>query len=99
MSSWSDLYLAAVLETNSDQLERLIEKTEDAIFLRLTDLEKSSDGAAERREIEKALAGLWALKTERLGWPGLEPRLNTNEPGTCSDEASGIELTERRELA
>jgi hypothetical protein len=63
---WQKLYIACVLETNSEKLKALIHETENAIISRLQTLE-TPDG--EHREIARALASLLVLKSERLSWP------------------------------
>jgi hypothetical protein len=64
---WQELYIACVLETNSEKLKALIHETENAITSRLQTLEASDD---EDREIARASASLLVLKSERLSWPG-----------------------------
>ena len=64
---WQKLYIACVLETNSEKLKVLIHETENAIISRLQTLE-IPDG--EHREIARASASLLVLKSERLSWPG-----------------------------
>jgi len=43
MADWRELYKATVLETNPTQLEQLTKETEDAIFLRVRQLARTSD--------------------------------------------------------
>jgi hypothetical protein len=64
---WQELYIACVLETNSEKLKALIHETENAIISRLQTLETSDD---EHRKIARASASLLVLKSERLSWPG-----------------------------
>ena len=64
---WQELYIACVLETNSERLKALIHETEDAIISRLQTLETPND---EHQEIARASASLLVLKSERLGRPG-----------------------------
>jgi hypothetical protein len=64
---WQELYIACVLETNSEKLKALIHETENAIISRLQTLETPDD---EHREISRASASLLVLKSERLGRPG-----------------------------
>ncbi len=63
---WQELYIACVLETNSEKLKALIHETEDAIISRLQTLETPND---EHQEIARASASLLVLKSERLGRP------------------------------
>jgi hypothetical protein len=62
---WRELYIACVLETNSEKLKALIHETENAIISRLQTLETPDD---EHREIARASASLLVLKSERLSW-------------------------------
>ena len=64
---WQKLYIACVLETNSEKLTALIHETENAIISRLHTLETPDD---EHREIARASASLLVLKSERLSRPG-----------------------------
>ena len=64
---WQELYIACVLETNSEKLKALIHETENAIISRLQTLETPDD---EHREIARASASLLVLKSERLSWLG-----------------------------
>ena len=73
MTDWRELYKATVLETNPTRLERLIAETEGAILVRLQELDRSSDGAGERHEMELASAALDALKIDKLFWPRNPP--------------------------
>ncbi len=63
---WQELYIACVLETNSEKLKALIHETENAIISRLQTLETPS---YEHHEIALASASLLVLKSERLGRP------------------------------
>jgi hypothetical protein len=63
---WQELYIACVLETNSEKLKALIHETENAIISRLQTLETPDH---EHREIARASASLLVLKSERLGRP------------------------------
>ena len=60
---WQKLYIACVLETNSEKLKALIHETENAIISRLHTLETPDD---EHQEIARASASLLVLKSERL---------------------------------
>jgi hypothetical protein len=64
---WQELYIACVLETNSEKLKALIHETENAIISRLQSLETPDD---EYREIARALVSLLVLKSERFSRPG-----------------------------
>ena len=61
---WQELYIACVLETNSEKLKALIHEAESAIISRLQTLETPND---EHQEIARASASLLVLKSERLG--------------------------------
>jgi hypothetical protein len=67
--NWRELYDVATIETNPQfQLKRL-DEAEAAIWMRLRELDKSSDGHVERHEIEVAAVTILAMRTEKLGWP------------------------------
>jgi hypothetical protein len=78
---WQELYIACVLETNSEKLRALIHETENAIILRLQTLETPDD---EHCEIARASASLLVLKSERLSCPShpdsRNPRLHEEHP-------------------
>ena len=65
-SSWSDLYIAAALETQDEALPARISAAKHAIAARLQKLSRNVDAHQERREIEAALVGLRTLANERL---------------------------------
>jgi len=68
---WQELYIACVLETNSEKLKALIHETENAIISRLQTLETPDD---EYREIARASASLLVLKSDRSRWQGHSDR-------------------------
>ena len=84
---WQELYIACVLETNSEELKALIHETENAIISRLQTLETPDD---EHREIARASASLLVLKSERLERPGHPDRRNPP-----LDEAGSENMGER----
>jgi hypothetical protein len=66
-SSWSDFYIAAVLETKDDLLLSRISAAKHAIAARLQEFSSDRGGSLEeRREIEAALVGLRTLENERI---------------------------------
>jgi hypothetical protein len=66
-SSWSDLYIAAVLETQNEVLPSRLTAAKHAIAARLQEFSLDHGGSLEeRREIEAALVGLRTLENERL---------------------------------
>ena len=83
---WQELYIACVLETNSEKLKALIHKTENAIISRLQTLETPED---EHREIARVSASLLVLKSERLTWPGHPDRGNPQLDETGSEKIRG----------
>ena len=83
---WQELYIACVLETNSEKLKALIHETENAIISRLQTLETPDD---EHREISRASASLLVLKSERLDRPG---HPDSRDP--LPDEAGGEHIRE-----
>jgi hypothetical protein len=83
---WQELYIACVLETNSEKLKALIHETENAIISRLQTLETPND---EHQEIARASASLLVLKSERLDRP---PHPDSRDP--LSDEAGSEHFRE-----
>jgi hypothetical protein len=68
-SSWKELYLEALLESDEERLTELVQTTEQAIALRAQQLTNPSDHQKERREMAGANAALLSVKTNKLGWP------------------------------
>ena len=73
-TSWKELYLRAVLESDKEQLTGLVEATEQAIALRAQELLKSTDHHEERGEMAIAQESLLSIKTHKLGWPPVSAR-------------------------
>jgi hypothetical protein len=73
-SSWQELYLAALLETDQNKLTELVLAVEDAMFHRAQELANSYPDNQERTAIDQAAEKLLTIKTEKLGWPGIKPR-------------------------
>jgi hypothetical protein len=68
MRTWRELYSAAVLETNPDQLGQRVAEATNAMFLRDEELEHGAEAEAEREEIARASEALLVLKTEYRTW-------------------------------
>jgi hypothetical protein len=66
VEGWRRNYESALLETDHKALFKRVEVAEAAILSRREELHRSSDGFAERREIETALRNLRKLKKEIL---------------------------------
>lgn len=69
LAGWRRDYESALLETDHKLLFRRIEVAEAAILSRREELQQSSDGHAERLEIETALTKLRMVKKEILNFP------------------------------
>jgi hypothetical protein len=69
MPDWRELYQAARIETNRNVLELLMDDTETAMWKRLRELDRGTNGTAERREIELASQELLSMRITKLGWP------------------------------
>jgi hypothetical protein len=64
---WSEAYWAAVLETDENKLPNLLLEAKRAIDDRLHELQTDHGGTPEeRRAMSRALAGLNALRIERV---------------------------------
>jgi hypothetical protein len=72
-SDWKKPFLAALGETDKEKLVALVHAAEQAIFLRMQELENSADHHDERDEIQKACAALLSIQVNRLGWPSSFP--------------------------
>jgi hypothetical protein len=68
---WKELYLQALLESDTEKLTELVQATEQAIVLRAQELLNSSDHHEERSEMAVAKASLLAIKVHKLGWPAV----------------------------
>jgi hypothetical protein len=68
--SWQKPYQEALIEFDPEQLQKKIEATENAIFLRFQELSgMNGQGQGERAALNDALRTLRALQTERLHYP------------------------------
>lgn len=64
---WQDVYLEAVLETDTSKLQQRIAAAEGAVKARMTELEQDHHGTPEERSaIADALNGLRILRRERI---------------------------------
>jgi hypothetical protein len=68
MRTWRELYSAAVLETDPDQLGHRIEEATNAIFRRDEELDHSAEVDAEREEMARASEALLVLKADYQTW-------------------------------
>jgi hypothetical protein len=68
-SSWKELCLQALLESDKVRLTELVRATEQAIGDRAQQLSNSSNHQKERHEMAVANAALLSTKTHKLGWP------------------------------
>ena len=63
---WRSIYQAALAETDTLTLFKLMEIAQAAVLTRRVDLEGSADHHAERQALEEALANLRVVKRDRL---------------------------------
>jgi hypothetical protein len=68
MQTWRDLYSAAVLETDPDQLRLRIKDATNAMFRRDEELDHSPDAHQEREEMAHASEALLVLETDYQTW-------------------------------
>lgn len=66
---WKEPYRQALKESDEQKLTELVQAAENAIVLRLRELEKSTNNREERAEMKRAAADLLVIKTYKLGWP------------------------------
>jgi hypothetical protein len=69
-TSWKELYVQTLKESDPQKLTELVHAAEYAIVLRIQELENSTGDGEERAEMKRAAADLLVIKTYRLGWPG-----------------------------
>lgn len=70
-TSWKELYLRVLLESDPTRLTELVLAAEQAIALRAQELFNSSDHHEEHGEMSIAKASLLSIKTHKLGWPAV----------------------------
>jgi hypothetical protein len=63
---WQGPYLEALMETDQGKLVGRVDVAERAIFLRLKEIQSSSQRRSEEQAIENALMGLTFLRRETL---------------------------------
>ena len=73
-TSWKQLYLWALIESDKEKLTGLIQAIEGAIASRSQELLNSPDHHEERSEMAAANAALLSIKTHKLGWPPVSAR-------------------------
>jgi hypothetical protein len=66
---WQKPYEAAVKEDDLQNLTKLIDEAESAIFERMLALSSSPDGHQELQAVRDACQRLLDIKTEKLKWP------------------------------
>jgi len=71
---WQRVYLAALVELDTNTLLERVAAAETAIFNRLQAISQKPDRHAERQAIEDALASLRILKRDNLGFPDWEKK-------------------------
>jgi hypothetical protein len=69
LTSWKELYLRALFESDTEKVTELVLATEQAITLRTQEFVNSAADHEERSEMAFAKASLLAIKTHKLGWP------------------------------
>ncbi len=69
--SWRDLHQAALKEADPKKLHGLILALEEAMYLRAQQLGDSEAHQKERDAINEAAEKLLAIKTEKMGCPGI----------------------------
>lgn len=79
MPSWQKLYQEMLTESDTQKLTELVLAVEQAIFFRAQQLNGTGAGAKERAAMDQAARKMLTIKTEKLGWPGLD-RVTTQQP-------------------
>ena len=70
-TSWKELYLQVLLESDPKKLTELALATEQAITLCAQELFNSSNYHEERSEMAVAKWSLLVIKAHKLGWPSV----------------------------
>ena len=68
-TSWKEMYLWALIESDKKKLTELVQAIECAIASRAQELLNSTDHHEERSEMAAVNAALLSIKTHKLGWP------------------------------
>jgi hypothetical protein len=71
--TWKEPHLAALKETDRTRLTELTYAAEEAIFVRLRELEGSAGHQQERTELKAACADLMEIRVSKLSWPSPIP--------------------------
>ena len=85
MPSWLELYQEMLTESDTRKLTELVLAVEQAIFFRAQQLNGTGAGTTERAAMDQAARRMLTIKTEKLGWPGLDgatTRPSTSERGS-----------------
>jgi hypothetical protein len=69
LMSWKELYLQALLESDTEKLRERVQATEVAMAAR--ELSGCSASNKERGDMAAAKARLLSIKTHKLGWPSV----------------------------
>ena len=70
LMSWKELYLQALLESDTEKLTELVQATELAMADRAQEL-PGSETNKERGDMAVAKASLLSIKAHKLGWPSV----------------------------
>ena len=85
MPLWQKLYQEMLTESDTQKLTELVLAVEQAIFFRAQQLNGTGAGTKERAAMDQAARRMLTIKTEKLGWPGLDgatTRPSTSERGS-----------------
>ena len=70
LMSWKELYLQALLESDTEKLTELVQATELAMADRAQEL-PASETNKERDDMAVAKSSLLSIKAHKLGWPSV----------------------------
>jgi hypothetical protein len=73
-TSWKELYLWALLESDKEKLTELVQAIESALASRAQELSNSPTHHEERGEMAAANAPLLSIKINKLSWPPVSAR-------------------------
>lgn len=66
-TSWKELFLRSLIESDQEKLTALVHAAEQAIAIRAQEFVNSADDHEERSEMAVAHAALLSIKTHKLG--------------------------------
>jgi hypothetical protein len=89
--SWEELYQAALIENDRENLTRLVGAVEAAIVRRRRELTNVRENDREFAGMVLAAQDILTIKSARLGWPPVGPNANPNQSLDVFDKIRRVE--------